>query len=127
MPVWDDYKATAKSRGALAMELYVLQSTPIDPLRIPDLLPDHLAYQKVLEDKGVLVMAGPLSDESGTLMEGAGHIVYRAESLDAAKAIAEADPMHKEGVRSFTIRKWLVNEGSLSFTLSLSSQSVSVG
>lgn len=126
MPPWDEYKATAKSRGALAMELYVVQSTPVDPARLPEVLPDHLAYQKDMEAHGVLVMAGPVSDETGTQMQGAGMIVYRAESLDAARLIADADPMHREGVRAFTIRKWLVNEGSLSFTLSLSSQSVAL-
>jgi len=126
MPAWDEYKAIARSRGALAMELFVVQSTPVDPPRLPEVLPDHLAYQKALEARGTLVMAGPVSDASGMAMEGAGLIIYRAESLEAATAIAGNDPMHKEGVRRFTITKWLVNEGSLSFTVALSSQSVAL-
>jgi len=69
-------------------------------------------------------MAGPLSDETGELMEGVGMIVYRAESLAAAKALAEADPMHKSGTRNFTIRRWLVNEGSFQLDIKLSAQRV---
>lgn len=55
-------------------------------------------------------------------MEGAGLIVYRAESLGAARKIAEADPMHRSGARSFTIRRCLVNEGSLNVSVRLSTR-----
>jgi len=48
-------------------------------------LPDHLAYQAEQEKLGTLVMAGPMSDPSGELMEGVGMIIYRAESLDLSK------------------------------------------
>ena len=37
-----------------------------------------------------------------------------------ARALAEADPMHREGARTFTLRAWLVNEGSLTLTVGLS-------
>ncbi len=71
-------------------------------------------------------MAGPLSDLSGEQMEGVGMIIYRAESLEAAKALAEADPMHMSGTREFTIRRWLVNEGSFQIDFKLSAQSVRI-
>ena len=29
MPAWDEYKKIAKARGALALELYVVETTPI--------------------------------------------------------------------------------------------------
>lgn len=128
MPAWEDYKATAKSRGALAMELYVVQSTAAAP---PDqmqaVLPDHLAYQKQLEAEGKLFLAGPMSDETGEQMQGTGLIVYRAGSLQEASDLADADPMHAKGMRSYTMRKWLVNEGALTFSMALSEQSVSIG
>ncbi|PZX09429.1 YciI family protein [Celeribacter halophilus] len=121
MPNWEDYKAEAKGRGALALELYVVTSVPAaEPAEVKATLPAHLSYQRSLEDNRQLVLAGPLSDESGTLMEGAGLIIYRAATMDAARALAEADPMHRAKVRSFTLRKWLVNEGSLNITLGLS-------
>jgi uncharacterized protein len=125
MPKWEDYKSEAKGRGALAMELFVVRSEPAgDMEKVKANLPAHLAYQKEMEAAGTLVMAGPVSDATGDLMEAEGMIIYRAASLDAAKAIADADPMHAAGARTYNVRKWLVNEGSLSFTVSLSSQSV---
>ena len=85
-------------------------------------LPAHLDYQKDMEAKGHLVFAGPLSDETGEEMQGFGMIVYRASSFEQARGFAEADPMHERRARSFTLRRWLVNEGSLTVTLSLSGQ-----
>ena len=127
MPAWNDYKTEARERGSLAFELYVVESTPIaPPEEVKQVLPDHLAYQKQQEEAGKLFLAGPMSDESGEQMLGTGLIIYRAASLEAATEITKNDPMHAKGKRSFAIRKWLVNEGSLSFDLSLSSQSVGV-
>ncbi len=128
MPKWEEYKSEAKGRGALAMELFVVRTKPAGDMGlVKATLPDHLAYQKQMEAAGALVMAGPVSDETGDLMEAEGMIIYRAATLGAARALADGDPMHKVGARVYDIRKWLVNEGSLSFTVSLSSQSVAVG
>jgi len=125
MPSWEDYKSEAKSRGALAFELYVVHSTPAaTPDVVKASLPDHLAYQAKLEADGALVFAGPMSDESGTMMEGVGMIVYRAASFEHARELASNDPMHKAGARSFVLRKWLINEGSLNLAVRLSGQSV---
>lgn len=127
MPKWEDYKSEAKARGALAMELFVVRTRPTGDMGlVKATLPDHLAYQKEMEAAGALVMAGPVSDVTGDMMEAEGMIIYRATNLEAARALADGDPMHKAGARAYDIRKWLVNEGSLSFTISLSSQSVTV-
>ena len=127
MVAWTDYKEAAKNRGSLALELYVVTSTPAGSAEaVKDILQSHLAYQQEQEALGKLAFAGPLSDLSGEQMEGMGMIVYRAESLAAASNIADEDPMHKSGARSYSIRRWLVNEGSLQLSISLSSQSVSL-
>lgn len=87
-------------------------------------LPGHPAYQSELEQSGALAFAGPLSDETGDHMQGTGMIVYWGESLEAARALANADPMHSSGTREFTLRRWLINEGSLSLHIKLSAQRV---
>ncbi|MDO6485616.1 YciI family protein [Shimia thalassica] len=121
MVAWNEYKETARGRGALALELYVVESTPSGaPEAVKETLPDHLGYQRDLEERGILVLAGPLSDPTGEDMVGAGLIIYRAKSMDEARSLAENDPMHSAGARSFTLRKWLVNEGSLSINVGLS-------
>ena len=128
MPAWAEYKKLATDRGSLAYELFVVESTPAkSPEDLKKILPDHLAYQQQQELNGALAFAGPLSDLTGEFMEGAGLIVYRAESFDAAKALADADPMHATGTRSYTLRRWLINEGSLQLNVKLSSQQVSLG
>ncbi len=127
MVAWADYKAEAKSRGALALELYVAISTPAkEPQDVKASLPDHLAYQAKLERTGSLAFAGPMSDESGAHMQGIGMIVYRAESLDAARALAEGDPMHQSGARTFVLRRWMINEGSFSVSVGLSTKQVTL-
>ncbi|TCL08325.1 hypothetical protein BXY66_0362 [Shimia isoporae] len=121
MVAWNDYKEMARDRGALALELFVVESTPAGAAEeVKANLPAHLDYQRQMELEGVLVMAGPLSDASGSEMNGAGMILYRADSMEGARTIAENDPMHASGARSFTLRKWLVNEGSLSIHVGLS-------
>jgi uncharacterized protein YciI len=125
MPEWDTYKAEAKERGSLAFELYVVQSVPAKtPEDLKANLPDHLAYQSKLEQAGTLMFAGPMSDETGTQMQGMGLIIYRAASFEDARAIAQADPMHSTGARSFTLRKWMINDCNLTLNVGLSQQSV---
>lgn len=125
MVAWEDYKAEAKSRGALALELYVVQSSPVQPPEsVKAALPDHLAYQAKLEAEGKLAFAGPMSDATGNEMQGEGLIIYRAESLAEAQSLAEADPMHIAGARSFTVRRWLINEGSIQLSAGLSGGTV---
>jgi uncharacterized protein YciI len=127
MPKWDEYKQTAKTRGSLAFELYVVESTPaIAPDKMVQKLPDHLAYQKTMEEAGKLFMAGPLSDSTGEEMMGVGMIIYRASSMEEANGLAANDPMHLSGSRTFTLRKWLVNEGSLNLSVGLSTKAVTL-
>lgn len=125
MVAWNDYKRAAKERGSLAMELYVVMSTPVaEPDALKAGLADHLAYQAANEQAGTLAFAGPLSDPTGEQMQGAGMIIYRAGSMDEARKLAEADPMHRDGLREFTLRKWLVNEGSLALGVQFSGSGV---
>jgi len=128
VPSWSEYAEIARNRGAFALQLFVVESRPVAaPQDMQAVLPDHLAYQKHMEAEGRLVLAGPLSDETGKEMSGAGLIIYRAASISEARSLAEADPMHARGMRSFTVRAWLVNEGSLNVSVKLSSQALDRG
>ncbi len=121
MVAWNEYKGVAQERGALAFEVYVAESTPQKgPDALKAVLPEHLAYIQGLEKAGHIVMSGPLSDETGEEMQGAGMLVLRASSMDEAREFAANDPMHKSGARAFKLRKWLINEGSLSLSVGFS-------
>lgn len=127
MPTWSEYKETARMRGSLAFELYIIESTPaMAPPQMLEILPEHLAYQKQMESDGKLFLAGPLSDASGEEMSGGGMIIYRAASLEEATLLTENDPMHRKGGRTFTLRKWLVNEGSMSISVGFANQTASL-
>ncbi len=54
--------------------------------------PAHLARLESLEAQGRVVLAGPLTDKTGSLM------VIEAESLDEAERIAREDPYTIHGV-----------------------------
>lgn len=127
MPAWDEYKAQAKARGALAHEVYVVQSLRNEDADIPSVLPEHLAYIGTLESSGALMFAGPMSDPSGARNDGDGMLVLRAASLEEATDLAANDPMHTTGTRSFTVRKWLINEGTIGVTVGLSGGNVALG
>lgn len=127
MVAWADYKTDAKARGALALELYAAHSTPAkSPAEVKAALPAHLAYQAQLERVGNLAFAGPMSDETGEHMQGMGLIIYRADSLEAAATLAENDPMHLTGARTFTLRRWMINEGSFTLAVGLSTGKVAL-
>lgn len=125
---WDDYGKTCRARGALALQVFACITLPAKAgPPPPDLLAEHLAYQKDLEARGQVFLAGPLSDASGTSMSGAGLIVYAAPDITAARALAAADPMHQSGQRSFTMQAWRLNEGAPIPGLRLSSRSFDPG
>ena len=68
-----------------------------------------------------------MSEDTGEQMQGVGLIIYRTASLDEARAIAEANPMHASGARTFRLRRWLVNEGSLNISVGLSTGKAILG
>lgn len=110
---WQELVEFCHAQGLLAQQLYVVFSEPtggLGPIR--ENLEHHLAYQAKLEADGTMFAAGPLATDDERDWLGAGMFVYRAQSLHAARALADADPMHQSGARSYTIRPWLLNEGS---------------
>lgn len=98
----------------LKWQVYVIHTFPTDGLGpVMENIGPHLEYQQRMEKEGVYIAAGPHWAEDGETWEGEGMIVVRAGSLEEARKIAEADPMHSSGARSFRVRSWLINEGTI--------------
>jgi uncharacterized protein len=108
------------SAPSLRMQLYVVTSTANSLDAVKQNLTEHRAYLRDLEERNVLFGAGPLWTDDGQYFEGDGLLIYRASSVEAATAIAQDDPMHSSGARTFKIRPWLLNDGSITIRVTLS-------
>jgi uncharacterized protein len=114
-----------RSRNFLGKSFYVVVTTPTAPReKLEPLIPAHLANQVRLEKEGIMFAAGPLTKEDGS--RHGGMFVLRANSFEEARAIADADPLHKAGLRSYTLMRWTVNEGSYGVRVHYSDQSVTI-
>jgi uncharacterized protein len=113
-------KIIESSAPSLRMQLYVVTSTANSLDAVKQNLAEHRAYLRSLEDRNVLFGAGPLWTEDGQYFEGDGMLIYRAASVEEATAIAQADPMHSSDARTFKIRPWLLNDGSITIRVTLS-------
>lgn len=66
----------------------------------PAMVAPHLAFLDRLRAEGRLELAGAFTDRSG------GAYLLRAADLDAARAIASADPLQASGSSTLTVREW---------------------
>ncbi len=80
------------------MPVYVLigRDGPEGLARRPDAREGHLAHWRPLSEAGRIHFAGPLRDGEGQPVGSV--IVFEAESLEAARALAEPDPYVTAGV-----------------------------
>jgi uncharacterized protein len=113
-------KVIETSGQSLRMQLYVVTSIAKSLDAVKQNLLEHQAYLRELEDKNILFGAGPLWTDDGQYFEGDGLLIYRANSVEEAHRLVQADPMHKSGAREFTIRPWLLNDGSITIRVTLS-------
>lgn len=105
----------SRNLGYLAKLTYIITSNPVRPgpelEEIWRVLPQHIDYWEALAAEGKVFGGGPIwrTESPRDRWWGVGSIVVEANSEDEAKQMAEKDPMHLEGVRSFTVAPWLVN------------------
>ncbi|WP_243298426.1 YciI family protein [Bacillus litorisediminis] len=64
--------------------------------------PDHLEYLENLKEQGKVYLKGPFTDGAGGL------VIYKADSLEEAKQLAENDPYVKLGVRRLELHEWSI-------------------
>ena len=118
----DDVRAACE--GMLQLQLYAIFTRPANGLGpVMEKLEEHLEYQISMEKNGILFAAGPFWTDDEQQWRGEGMVVVRAQSLGAARAVAEKDPMHASGARTFEVRPWLINEGTLTLRLNHSTKS----
>ena len=80
------------------------ESEELDRLQIK-----HLAHLKKLKDGGQIIINGP--SPGGDHLRGVS--VYRVDSLEEAKALAEADPAVQAGRLAVEVHPWWVSASTL--------------
>jgi uncharacterized protein YciI len=105
----------------LARDYWLIVSTPTagtDKAAIDAHVKEHVAWLLELERDDVLFVSGPLLSGPGT-GPGSGATAIRAADEDAARRIAAGDPFVVAGLRTFTVHRWRLNEGSVCVRMSL--------
>jgi uncharacterized protein YciI len=78
----------------------VIEYTP-DKAKIAAHRPVHRQYLMSLRERGQLAVAGPFTDDSGSL------IVYEAASREEAERLLQGDPFHQNGIFvNYQLRPW---------------------
>jgi uncharacterized protein YciI len=72
----------------------------------------HLAYRAELGDRGVLVVNGPLGEQSDVSLRG---LSIFACGLEEAARLNDADPSVEAGRLSYDLMEWWVAAGTLAF------------
>lgn len=85
------------------MILYVAILETIDPKKDGEILDVHKAYLQKYIEEGKIFAKGPFTDHSGGL------IIYKTESLEEAREIAENDPVILHKSRKLTLKEWKSN------------------
>jgi len=115
--------AAALRDKMLRKQLWVVITKAVAPPQdLSQLLEAHLQHQIRLEKDGILFGAGPLTHADGS-PTGTGMIIIRAESEADARRIADQDPFHNSGLRTYTLQRWSLNEGRIMLTIDFSDQS----
>lgn len=72
----------------------------------------HLAYRAELQRQGLLVVNGPLAEQSDVGMRGLS--IFACDLLEAAR-LSDGDPSVQAGRLSYELMEWWVAAGSLAF------------
>jgi len=105
----------------LGKDYWLILSTPADgtdQAAIDSRVGEHVRWLLELERDDVLFLSGPLLSGPGT-GPGSGATVIRAVGADAARSVAARDPFVLAGLRTFTVHRWRLNEGSIGVRISL--------
>ena len=102
-----------------AFDVYtlVLLRRPADAPELPEAELDalqarHLAYRAGLRREGVLVVNGPLDEQSDPAMRG---LSIFACDIDEARRLSDGDPSVQAGRLAYDVMEWWVAAGTLAF------------
>lgn len=110
-------------RAMLNKPLYVAIRSTVNRERMTELLEAHLQWAVTAEQRGELFASGPFVADGTPPGALGGMSILRAASVEETLEILSQDPFVKEGAVTVEVRKWMLMEGSMTFTVRLSDQS----
>lgn len=82
------------------MPYFVAIFEMVDREKDKEILDVHIDFLNQNIEKGNIYAKGPFMDHTGGL------VIYKMDSFDEAKALAESDPVIVEGTRKMTFKQW---------------------
>jgi len=105
------------------LRLFVMLRRTRDPALLRANVGAHLRWMIAAEKAGHIMLSGPVApDATASPLDGL--TIIRAASLEAAHALAAEDPFIQLGAVDYDMREWIVNEGSIALTVTLSDSTV---
>lgn len=86
------------------------------PEQLARIQQQHLEHMRGLADAGKMIAAGPFAQQTDPSLRGL--CVYRVETLEEARALAEQDPAVQAGRLKVDVLFWMTAEGAVAFPLS---------
>jgi uncharacterized protein len=109
-------KPMLKRRMFVALNKALVPSEEMSPY-----VAEHLEYMNELEKAGALFASGPFIQEG--VLVGDGLTILNTSTADEARALMEAEPLIKRGLRGFELHTWELREGRITVTLNASTSS----
>ena len=85
----------------------------LEPKTLEDLQKRHLEHLKSMYLAGKMVVAGPFAEQKDPTLRGL--CLYRVESLEEARKLAEGDPMVQARRLEVEVLAWWVEKGAVTF------------
>lgn len=122
-PPGEEPAAQAQEAPApMELESYqlVLLKRPAAPAEYPqdklqEIQAGHMAHLGRMAREGHMVAAGPFGDQEDERLRGLA--LYRVESIEEARRLAEADPAVEAGRLEVEVMTWYTQKGALAFPL----------
>ncbi len=108
--------------GMIKQEYFIMHRRSVAPERKAAVLLEHFQWVVELEKQGHILLTGGIFLRDGTQTEGL--TIFRAESWQAAEALAASDPVVQSGAASFYIERFRLGGGRITISVDLSDQSL---
>ena len=105
------------------LKVYAMLRRTVDAAGLRANLGAHLTWMIGAEQAGHIMLSGPVAPRAeATPLDGL--TIIRADSMEAAEALARQDPFVQLGVVHYEMREWTLNEGCIPLTVTLSDSGV---